>query len=265
MATAVVWVDPGQLDRSFVGPVIDEQFLADLPPGVDPRGENEEFHTFVFDGLTFTEPVRFSFDEIVCRGGFRFLRSYARGMRSGRVSMLKPRAIVLISLVLAAAASRLVPHPWNLTSIAAVALFAGAHFKDRRLAFAVPLGALFLSDLVLGLYSGMAVVYVSFALIVEIGRWLRSRRQPVLIAAAALASSMLFFILTNFGVWVSGHLYPKTWAGLTTCYTAAVPFFRNSLEGDLLYTLILFGGFALMERRFQVLREPRAMSVLTVA
>jgi hypothetical protein len=179
--------------------------------------------------------------------------------------MLKPRAIALISLVLAAAASRLVPHPWNLTSIAAVALFGGAYFQDRRLAFAVPLGALFLSDLVFGLYHGMAVVYVSFAMIVGIGLWLRSRRQPALIAGAALASSVLFFVLTNFGVWASGHLYPRTWAGLVTCYTAALPFFRNSLEGDLLYTLVLFGGFALMERRFEVLREPRPVSGLAPA
>lgn len=174
--------------------------------------------------------------------------------------MLKPRAIALISLVLAAAASRLVPHPWNLTSITAVALFGGAYFHDRRLALAVPLGALFLSDLVLGLYSGMAEVYVSFALIVGIGLWLRSRRHPALIAGAALTSSVLFFVLTNFAVWASGHLYPKTWGGFVACFTAALPFFRNGLEGDLLYTLILFGGFALMERRFEVLREPHPLS-----
>jgi uncharacterized protein (TIGR00290 family) len=70
--TAVVCVDPKQLDPAFVGRVIDEQFLADLPPGVDPCGENGEFHTFVFDGPIFAEPVRFSFGEIVCRDGFWF-------------------------------------------------------------------------------------------------------------------------------------------------------------------------------------------------
>jgi uncharacterized protein (TIGR00290 family) len=70
--TAVVCVDPKQLDPSFVGRVIDEQFLADLPSGVDPCGENGEFHTFVFDGPIFAEPVRFSFGEIVCRDGFWF-------------------------------------------------------------------------------------------------------------------------------------------------------------------------------------------------
>ena len=170
--------------------------------------------------------------------------------------MIKPRLLALISIVLAAAATRLIPHPPNMTSIAAVALFGGAYFQDRRLAFAVPLAALFLSDLVLGLYAGMAVIYVSFALIVGVGLWLKTRRQPALIAGAALVSAVLFFVLTNFGVWAFGHLYPKTWAGLTACYVAALPFFRNGLEGDLFYTLLLFGGFAVLERRFAGLREP---------
>lgn len=179
--------------------------------------------------------------------------------------MLKPRLATLIAMVLAAAATRLVPHPWNLTSVAAVALFGGAYFQDRRLAFAVPLGALFVSDLVLGLYAGMPLVYLSFALIVGVGLWLRSRRRPLIIAGAALASSLLFFAVTNFGVWASGQLYPRNLAGLIACYTAALPFFRNTLEGDLVYTLILFGGFALLERRFTVLREPRPEAGLALA
>jgi hypothetical protein len=169
--------------------------------------------------------------------------------------MLKPRPAALIIMILAAAATRLVPHPWNLTSISAVALFGGAYFEDRRLAFAVPLGALFLSDLVLGLYAGMPTIYLSFAVIVGIGLWLRSHRRPGVIAGAALASSLLFFGLTNLGVWAFDHLYPPTWSGLVACYVAALPFFRNSLAGDLLYTAVMFGGFALLERRFAALRE----------
>lgn len=179
--------------------------------------------------------------------------------------MLKPRAIVLMSLIFAAATSRLVPHPWNLTSIAAVALFGGAYFHDRRLAFTVPLGALLFSDFVLGFYSGMAVIYGSFALIVGIGLWLRPRRKPALIAGAVLASSVLFFMLTNFGVWALGDLYPKNWAGLVACYSAALPFFRNGLAGDLLYTLVLFGGFALLEGRFKALREAGTPSDMVLA
>lgn len=179
--------------------------------------------------------------------------------------MIRPRLVVLVLMVLGAAATRIIPHPPNMTSIAAIALFGGAHFRDRRLAFAVPLSALFLSDAVLGFDSSMLVVYLSFALIVGIGLWLRSRRQPALVAGAALASSILFFVLTNLGGWAFGDLYPKTWAGLAAGYTAALPFFRNGLEGDLIYTLLLFGGFALLERRFVILRNPDMVQALSAA
>src|ERR1700731_1982869 len=115
--------------------------------------------------------------------------------------MLKPRIALLISMVLAAAATRLMPHPPNLTSIAAIALFGGATFSDKRLAFLVPLAALFASDLVLGLYAHMEFQYVAFALIVLLGVWLQPRRKVLPIAGAAVASSVLFFVLTNFGTW----------------------------------------------------------------
>jgi hypothetical protein len=170
--------------------------------------------------------------------------------------MIKPRLFVIVSMIAAAVASRLVPHPWNLTSVAAVALFAGAYLEDRRLAFAIPLAALFLSDLVLGFYQGLPVVYFSFALIVGLGLWLRTRRGPLMIAGATLAGSVLFFILTNLGVWAFGPLYPHSAAGLAACFTAALPFFRGTLAGDAFYSLILFCGFALLERRVPALRHP---------
>ncbi len=177
--------------------------------------------------------------------------------------MIKPRLAMIVSMVAAAVASRLLPHPWNLTSVAAVALFSGAYLEDRRLAFLVPLAALFLSDLVLGFYKGMAVVYFSFALIVCIGLWLRSRRRPLAIIGATLAGSVLFFALSNLGVWAFGGFYPLNGAGLAACFTAALPFFRGTLEGDGLYSLILFGGFALLERNVSILRDPG--SVVAVA
>jgi hypothetical protein len=170
--------------------------------------------------------------------------------------MFKPRLLVLVSMILAAAASRLIPHPPNMTSLTAVALFGGAYFSDRRLAFLVPLSALFLSDLVLGFYRHMEIVYLSFALIVAIGLWLQNHRRALPIAGAAVASSVLFFVLTNFGVWVFDALYPKTMEGLIACYVAAIPFFQNTLLGDLLYTAVLFGGFALLEMQLPVLRAP---------
>ena len=171
--------------------------------------------------------------------------------------MLKPRFMILVSMVLAAALTRLMPHPPNMTSIAAVALFGGAYFSDKRLAFLVPLTALFISDMALGgFYRGMEVVYLSFALIVGIGLWLQKHRTVLPIAGAALASSVLFFALTNFGMWAFSGMYPRTIEGLVACYTAALPFFANTVLGDLFYTALLFGGFALLESRFSALQEP---------
>ena len=170
--------------------------------------------------------------------------------------MIQPRLVTIVAMIAAAVASRLVPHPWNLTSVAATALFAGAYLEDRRLAFLVPLAALLVSDLALGFYRGMAVVYLAFALIVCLGLWLRTRRRPLPIVGATLAGSLLFFGLSNFGVWAFGALYPHSGAGLAACFTAALPFLRGTLEGDGLYSLILFGGFALLERHVAALRAP---------
>jgi hypothetical protein len=181
------------------------------------------------------------------------------------MDMLRPRLVLLISIILLAALSRLIPHPPNMASVTAVALFGGAYFSDRRLAFLIPLAALFLSDLVLGFYNHMEVVYSSFALIVCIGFWLQKNRSTLHIAGAALTSSVLFFLLTNFGVWAFDSLYPRTLDGLITCYVAAIPFFTKTLQGDMLYTIILFGGFTLLEWRFSVLREPSIRSGISLA
>ena len=117
---------------------------------------------------------------------------------------------------------------------------------------------LLLSDLFLGFYHGMAFVYGTVALVVMIGWWLSSRRTPLWIGAAAFASSVLFFVLTNFGMWLFSGFYPRTVSGLEACYVAAIPFFQNTLAGDLFYAAVLFGGFALLERIVPQLRAGRA-------
>ena len=169
--------------------------------------------------------------------------------------MSRPRFVLVLVMILAAAASRLIPHPPNVASIAAVALFGGAYLTNKRLALIVPLAALFLSDLILGFYRHMEIVYGSFLLVVFLGFWLQRKRSTLRIAGAALASSVIFFIITNFGVWAFESLYPKTATGLLACYVAAIPFFQNTLVGDALYTAVLFGGFALTEKVFPILRE----------
>lgn len=168
--------------------------------------------------------------------------------------MLKPRQSVLAAMIFAAAASRLIPHPPNLTAVTAMALFAGATLSRPRYACVVPLVALFLSDLLIGFYGGMGFVYGAFMVTVGIGLLLRTRRRPLAIGAASLASSVVFYLVTNFGVWLGSGLYAKSSAGLIACYIAGIPFFRNMVVGDLFYAALLFGGFSLLEQLLPVLR-----------
>jgi hypothetical protein len=148
------------------------------------------------------------------------------------------------TIIVAAAMSRLLPHPYNFTPIAAMALTGGVYF-NKRLAFIIPLGALFLSDLFIGFHNTILFVYGSFIITGFIGLWLKSHKKVLPIFGATLFSSILFFIITNFGVWITGGgwFYPRTWQGFIECYTLAVPFFRNTVAGDLVYTGVLFGLF----------------------
>jgi hypothetical protein len=168
------------------------------------------------------------------------------------------RLAALFAAIFAAAALRLVPHPPNFAPIAAMALFAGAQMPRKTLSFIAPFAALLLSDAVIGFYSGAGFVYFSFAATVLIGWAIASRKSPLTIALASISSSVLFFVVTNFGVWTSGTMYPHSLAGLENCYVAAIPFFRNTLAGDLVYAALLFGGFALAERLVPAIRPAPA-------
>lgn len=158
-------------------------------------------------------------------------------------------------MILIAALSRLIPHPPNMTPLTAMALFSGVYARDKRLALAVPLLALLLSDLIIGLHMQMPIVYLCFAGMVFIGSSLKSRPKVLPLSFAVLGSSILFFVVTNFGVWLLDGLYPRSFQGLIVCYTAAIPFFRNTLLGDLFYAALLFGSFMFAEKRFSALRE----------
>jgi hypothetical protein len=176
---------------------------------------------------------------------------------------MNKRSMVLIGVVLAAALARLIPHPQNVTPIAAMALFGGACFTNRKMAYLLPMAAMLLSDLVLGftrygvliLLASQPVVYACILATTAIGKLINDRRSPWQVLGASLAGSLLFFVVTNFAVWVTGHLYPVTASGLAACYTAAIPFFRNSLLGDIAFTTILFGGLAFLENRLAWMRE----------
>lgn len=171
--------------------------------------------------------------------------------------MFKPRFWMLVVMVLTGAAMRLIPHPPNFTPIAAIALFAGAHFATRRAAFLVPLIAMFASDLLIsgGYHATMPAVYLCFAMTVGFGLFLKANRSPLRIGATALAASVLFFVITNLAVWMSFGFYPKTGAGLISCYVAAIPFFANTVAGNLFFSTVMFGAWALVEKQWNALQR----------
>ena len=158
------------------------------------------------------------------------------------------RTVFASLLIVFAAFSRLMPHPANVAPITALALFS-AVYLERKYTFIVPLAAMVLSDAVLGFYAGFVWVYAGFAAVGLIGLWLRNHQGAIAGVGASLAGSALFFIVTNFGVWVSNQVsYPHTAAGLAECYTAAIPFFRNTVVGDLVYVGMMFGAFELAKK-----------------
>ena len=172
------------------------------------------------------------------------------------------RTILIASgIILMAALSRLLPHPPNFTPLAAIAL-AGGVYMNKRLALVIPLAALLLSDAVLGFHRTMIFVYASFVLTGFMGIWLKSHKRPLPVFGAALMSSVLFFIVTNFGVWLmqNGVAYPNSLPGLLECYTAAIPFFRNTVLGDVVYTAVLFGVFETAEYGIRMLGKKEAVS-----
>jgi len=175
------------------------------------------------------------------------------------MKMMTPRWSVLVGMIVLAALSRLLPHPYNFAPITAVALFGGAKFDDWKTAFSVPLVALLLGDFLLGFYQGMWVVYLAFALMVGVSRVFLRREPGVLrITSLTLGSSIFFYLFTNLTVWPIHHLFPKTLDGQIASYLAALPFFQNTLLGDAFYTAVLFGGWALLERSVPSLKlKPR--------
>ncbi len=181
------------------------------------------------------------------------------------------RSIVLLGIIVAAALSRLVDHPPNFTPILAVTLFGAACFRNRWTGLAVSLGVMLISDAALdlttslglyggwmaqgyGFHAGMVPVYLAVALTWLLGLSLRGNKSFLPVAGCTLAGSIVFFLVTNL-VWWPGHLeYPQTWSGQVQSYVAAIPFFGWTLAGTAYYSAIIFGGFALAERRYPALQ-----------
>lgn len=155
--------------------------------------------------------------------------------------------ILALSFIAAGIALRVLPHPMNFSPVMAIALFSG-FFLSRKLAFTVPLILMMASDLLIGTHDLFWLTWGAFAVITLWGSWLGDRPAPGRIVGASLAGSVFFFVMTNLGVFLFETLYPKTLAGLQQCFVLAIPFFRNALAGDLFYTAVLFGSFALAKK-----------------
>jgi hypothetical protein len=160
-----------------------------------------------------------------------------------------------IAMVFLGAAARLLPHPWNFTPMMAIGLFAGYQARKTGTGILATLLALVVSDAVMGFYPGFWYVYAATLVPVLLGRQIRNRSGAGAIAAAALASSLSFFLITNFMFWAASGWYPHTPAGLSASYLAAIPFYANQLLGDALYTMAIFGGYAALSQVWQPVRH----------
>lgn len=182
--------------------------------------------------------------------------------RSPQSTVFSPGTLVLCGMIAFTVIYRLGVHfaaggmPWNFTPVAAMALFGGACFANRKLAIAVPLVALFVADCFIGFYGWMMpVVYGCVALTAVVGFSLRGRVRIGNTVLAAVGSATGFYLVTNFFVWLGGTMYPLTASGLVASYVAGWPFYQyGTLPGTLLWTALLFGGFALLGRRWSTLR-----------
>ena len=167
-----------------------------------------------------------------------------------------PNFLLVTGMIAVVAATRFFTPLPNFTPIAAIALFGGAYFSRKSVAFLVPLMALAITDLIIGGYAviPMLAVYSCFVFAGVIGLWIGRKVSFLRVIGGALTSSVVFFIVTNFATWASGSfgLYPMTVGGLMQCYGMGLPFFRNEILGTLVYSGVLFGAFELAKRRFPV-------------
>lgn len=157
--------------------------------------------------------------------------------------LMKKEYTVIFSMIILAVATRLLPHPPNFAPITGIALFAASKLNKKILAFLLPLFCLFITDLILGLGWINLFVYGAFGMISLIG--MRIQKVSLL---TVVGSSLLFFIVSNLGVWLL--YYPLTLEGLMTCFTLAIPFFGNTITGDLVYTAVLFYGFSAIKNTY---------------
>ena len=146
--------------------------------------------------------------------------------------------LLAVATLVALAFFRLIPHPPNFTPILAISVFAGIKFKDNLFSYLVPVSAMLVSDAIIGFHNGMIIIYLAIVLSAFIARKFNT------INTSVLSSSILFFLITNFQVWMMSSSYPKSLFGILECYTLAIPFFGMTLLSTFFFSYVLFYGFA---------------------
>ena len=162
---------------------------------------------------------------------------------------MKDKLFYLIFFVLVLGISRIIPHPPNFTPILALAIFGGAFLTNKRTALCIPVIAMFLSDLIIGFHSQIYAVYLCIIVLSLLGNMIE-KRNILNLGIVGISGSLLFFIVTNFSVWLTDGLYPLNLTGLMQCYIMAIPFFHNTLISTVISLAILFTGYSLIEKRF---------------
>ncbi len=159
------------------------------------------------------------------------------------MALSKSHSMWIISIIILLAAFRFVPHPPNVTPIAAMALFSGAAFTSRVLAYFIPLAAMVISDIIIGFHSTVWYVYAGVALMVFIGSTIK-QLSVVRVGLAAILASIIFFLITNFGAWLHHDMYSQNLNGLLQAYVAGLPFLRNSLIANIIFSYLVFYCFS---------------------
>jgi len=158
--------------------------------------------------------------------------------------------LLLIALIIfLVSLTRILPHPPNFTPILALAIFGGAFLTNKRTALCIPVIAMFLSDLIIGFHSQIYAVYLCIIVLSLLGNMIE-KRNILNLGIVGISGSLLFFIVTNFSVWLTDGLYPLNVTGLMQCYIMAIPFFHNTLISTIIFLAILFTGYSLIEKRF---------------
>ncbi len=166
-------------------------------------------------------------------------------------------ALLLALAILIIASCEFLPHPMNFVPVTAAAIFAGLYL-DRRVAVLMPLASLFVADLFQGVsWIDVPFVYGSVAIAAVWAGQLKGRQSNLKtfvpkVAGVTLGSSVIFFVVTNFGVWIMQDMYSKDWTGLVQCYVMALPFFKNALAGDLLFSCVFVGTYEIVSRGLHV-------------